>query len=72
MAKKKKPSDIFQEEYLVNLDYQKPDGFWVCSHIDYVYVTVRHGVNEKDNHAEAEAIAKKKYKICKINRVIYC
>jgi len=64
--------DVFSEEYEVSLDYKKPDGYWVCSHKETVSVPVRHGVNEKNNHSEAEAIAKERYPGCKINSVTYC
>lgn len=62
----------FVEQYEVSLDYKKPDGYWVCSHREHVSVPVKHGVNEKNNHAAAEAIAKQRYPKCKINSVTYC
>ena len=62
----------FGEQYEVSLDYKKPDGYWVCSHYELVVVRVHHGVNEKNNHAEAEAIAKQRYPNCRINSVTYC
>jgi hypothetical protein len=63
---------IFGEQYEVSIDYQKPDGYWVCSHKEVVILEVRHGVNEKNNHAAAEAIAKRRYPKCRINSVTYC
>jgi hypothetical protein len=62
----------FGEQYEVSLDYRKPDGYWVCSHKEHVTVPVVHGVNEKKNHAAAEAIAKQRYPKCRINSVTYC
>jgi hypothetical protein len=62
----------FGEQYEVSLDYQKPDGCWVCSHQEHVSVPVAHGVNEKNNHAAAEAIARQRYPKCRINSVTYC
>lgn len=62
----------FGEQYEVSLDYRKPDGYWVCSHREYVSVPVKHGVNEKNNHAAAEVIAKQRYPKCRINSVTYC
>jgi hypothetical protein len=61
----------FGEQYEVSLDYQKPDGYWVCSHREHVSVPVYYGVNERNNHAEAEAIAKQRYPKCIINSVTY-
>lgn len=64
--------NTFGEEYLVNLDYKKPDGYWVIGHEETVVVRVEHGVNEKNNHDEAKAIAKSRFKECRINKVNYC
>lgn len=69
---KEKKLNIFQEEYLVNLDYQKPDGYWVCSHEELVRVPVQHGVNEKNNHDQAENIAKIIFPGCRVNKIMYC
>lgn len=65
-------SGTFAEQYEVCLDYRKPDGLWVCSHLEHVAVPCRHGVNEKNNHAAAEAVARRRYPGCRINRVTYC
>jgi hypothetical protein len=62
----------FEELYQVSLDYQKADGYWVCSHKEDVLVSVEHGMTEKDNHAAAEAIAKTRYPRCRINGATYC
>jgi hypothetical protein len=62
----------FGEEYEISLDYQKSDGYWVMSHLILVSVPVVYGINEKDNHDKAEAIAKKLYPNCKINKIVYC
>jgi hypothetical protein len=70
--KKKEPSEWFMEEYIVNFDYLKPDGFWVCSHEEEVVVPVRHGVNEKNSHERAASRIKSAYPNCRINSVTYC
>lgn len=62
----------FEELYQVSLDYQKADGYWVCSHKEDVLVSVEHGMTEKDNHAVAASIAKTLYPRCRINGVTYC
>lgn len=72
MSKKKITPKTFGEQYEVSLDYQKADGYWVFSHIEHVRVQVTHGVNEKNNHEAAAAIAKKLYPKCRINCVTYC
>jgi hypothetical protein len=61
----------FKEEYIVILDYKKPDGFWVISHELTVFVDVEHGINEKNNHDKARRIAKKQFPGCRIKNVIY-
>ena len=63
---------IFKESYVVKLNYQKPDGYWVVGHIEEVFVDVEHGVNEKNNHAKAEKMALKKFENAKIVSVSYC
>lgn len=72
MSKKKITPKTFGEQYEVSLDYQKDDGHWVSSHKEIVSVQVTHGVNEKNNHELAAAIARKLYPKCKINCVTYC
>jgi hypothetical protein len=67
-----KNKNTFDEEYIVSLNYQKQDGYWVYSHKESFCVPVSHGVNEKDNHDEAAEIARKKYPNCKINSVTLC
>lgn len=62
----------FSEQYEVSLDYRKPDGYWVFSHKEHVSVPVKHGVNEKNNHAAAESIAMQRHPKCRINSVTYC
>lgn len=64
--------DMFNEQYEVNFDYQKPDGYWICSHKEHVSVPVRHGANEKNNHNAAKNIIKQRYQKCRINSVTYC
>ena len=72
MARKPKQSTHFDEQYEVSLDYQKPDGYWVCSHLLHVWVPVKHGVNEKRNHHLAEQEALRQFPNAKINQVYYC
>jgi len=62
----------FEEAYAVKLNYQKPDGYWVVGHIEDVLVEVKHGKNEKDNHAEAEKLAMEKFPKAEIVSVSYC
>jgi hypothetical protein len=64
--------NTFMEQYQVSIDYQKPDGYWVCSHKEYIFVPVEFGVNEKNNHDKAAAMVKKLYPGCRINSVTYC
>jgi hypothetical protein len=68
---KKKP-DTFQEQYIVKLNYQKVDGYWDYGPEITVSVEVRHGVNEKNNHAKAAAQARKLYPGAEIVSVTYC
>jgi hypothetical protein len=65
-------AQTFDELYDVSLDYQKADGYWVCSHKEYVCVPAVHGLNEKNNHDAAGVIARKLYAKCRINSVTYC
>ena len=65
-------NDTFQEQYEIVFDYQKDDGYWSCSNKEDVFVTVKHGVNEGNNHEAAWEIIKKKYRNCKITRSTYC
>lgn len=65
-------NETFEELYEVVFDYQKDDGYWSCSNKEYVLVTIKNGINEKDNHEAAWEIIKKKYKNCKITRSTYC
>lgn len=59
MSKKKK--NTFNEAYTINATYLKDDGYW--SNIKKTQmVEVVHGVNEKNNHDEAERLFLKKYK----------
>jgi hypothetical protein len=61
----------FQELYIVKLNYQKPDGYWVVGHKEEVLVPVVHGVNEKANHGNAAALARKTFPGCVIVSVDY-
>ena len=70
--RKRKQSDIFYEQYNVILDYKKPDGYWVCSHVESVAVPYTPGVNMKNNHDKAEQMARKLFPGCEIRSVIYC
>ena len=58
MSKKKK--NTFNEAYTIIATYLKADGYW--SNIKKTQVVeVVHGVNEKNNHNEAERLFLKKY-----------
>lgn len=75
MNKKQKAAQkkrFFNEEYEVCFNRLQPDGYWENGVIETVWVQVRHGQNEKKNHAKAEAIIRQKYPGCKIIRVGYC
>ena len=61
----------FKEGYKVSFDYQKPDGYWVISAKEYVFVEVECGINEKNNHEAAGDVIRKKYPGCKVKRVNY-
>lgn len=60
------------ELYRVKLDYPKPDGLWVHSHVEEVPVELPPGAPEKCNHSLAEQAAKKKFPGCRIVTVTYC
>jgi hypothetical protein len=73
MAKKKQTKDQYHwAQYEVSLDYRKPDGYWVVNHLHPVKVRVHISGNEKNKHAEAEAIARRDFPRCRINSVTYC
>jgi hypothetical protein len=66
---------VYYSLYIVNLDYQKHDGYWVCSHKEEVEVPYDpHTENEKNLHDKAAKIALSKYdyKFAKVNSVTYC
>ena len=65
-------SKYFMEQYDVKLNYQKDDGYWVIGHIENIFIKVKHGVNEKNNHDEAKRIALHKFPKSKIVSVTYC
>lgn len=64
----------FKERYLVRFCYTNGVGFRVCSAEEYVYVDVKHGVNEKNNHEEAGKVIERKYNINKVKIICvkYC
>ena len=62
---------MFLEHYLVKLNYQKPDGYWVVGHEEEVLVPVNHKMVEKGNHNWAAEMAKQKFPGCQIVRVSY-
>lgn len=70
MKKGKKQS---QSAYIVNLDFQKSDGYWVCSHNEDVLVPHDLAHSGKGLHREAEKLIALKYKGIKhkINSVTY-
>lgn len=59
------------ESYQVKLNYQKPNGFWLMGHIFEIMVPIKPGMKEKQNHGEAERIAKKRYPGCEIVSATY-
>lgn len=69
-----KQKEKYYSLYIVNLDYKKLDGYWVCSHKEDVLVPYNPNIeNEKDLHEKAASIALSKYgKYAKINSVVYC
>ena len=70
MSKQKK---TFGEAYTIKAIYQKEDGFWENIEITQL-VKVTHGVNEKNNHAEAGKLflkENKDMKNLKINSIHY-
>ena len=62
----------FTEEYIVTLDHRQPDGYWRMSHRESVRISVRHGTNEKMNHAAAIAQARLRFPGCRIRGATYC
>lgn len=70
--KGKKQTQI-SSAYIVNLDFQKPDGYWVCSHNEDIYVCHDLTHSGKGLHREAEKLIALKYKGIKhkINSVTY-
>jgi hypothetical protein len=71
MTMKKPKIATFGELYIVKLNYKKPDGYWVYGHEEDVVIEVQHGVNEKDNHDEAEAEARRRFPGCRVVCVTY-
>ena len=69
MSKKGFKNKTWGDQYEVNLDYRKPDGYWVHSHIELVRVPLPWEAIGKNKHAEAERLAKQKFPGCKINSV---
>jgi hypothetical protein len=68
--KAKTPSNAL---YIVVLDYEKPDGYWVCSHKEEVLVPYDpEKENEKDLHDRARDLALASYQNAKAYSVIYC
>lgn len=67
-------TSTFKEFYIINYTYQKDDGYWVFSEKKEIYITIKHGDNEKDNHQLAEDMfikQNKHLKSLKINSVTY-
>ena len=65
----KNKSKTWGDQYEVSLNYKKPDGYWVNSHIELVCVPLPWEARGGNKHDEAERIAKKKFPGCKINSV---
>ncbi len=43
------PPEHFEEHYIVNIDFQKPDGLWVHNFEVDVLVTCQHGVQPRQS-----------------------
>jgi len=67
--KRKKTSEYFNEAYQVKFKYQS--GNLTVDQSKVVLVPVKHGVNEKNNHAEAERLLKEKIPFCTVTSVDY-
>ena len=69
----KKAKDLDHAQYIVVLDYQKPDGYWLVGHREEVEVPYDPKTeNEKDLHERASNIVMEKYSNAKVFKVIYC
>ena len=69
---KKKQAGTFDELYIVDLDYQKEDGFWVVAHEEYILIPVRNRRHEKCGHDSAAEIAAGMFPNARIRSVTYC
>ena len=56
------------EQYLVSLNYPKPDGKWVLDHSEYVDVYLKDDMERFFNHEKAEEIAKLRFPGCVVTR----
>lgn len=72
MGSTQKCNGDYLEQYVVKLNYQKDDGYWVTGHTEDIFVKVKHGSNEKNNHDKAKNMALKKFPKSKIISVTYC
>ena len=62
MKKKKEVlKNTFEEAYTIKGTYQKEDGFWTTIK-ETQLVDVVHGINEKDNHEQAEELFREQNK----------
>lgn len=61
----------FNEEYIVKVNYQKDDGYWVIGEVVDVSVPVEHGVNEKNNHNRAANLVQSQFVNCEVVSVKY-
>jgi hypothetical protein len=66
-----KKTNTFKEVYEVSLDYQKDDGYWVCSQKYDIIIEIPNSERGKDNHKLAAQIVKEMHPNCKINSVTY-
>ena len=64
-------TDIFNEHYEVCFSYAGYDK-WAIRRFVSIFVPCERGVNEKNNHAKAEEMAKIKFPGCKILSVDCC
>ena len=72
LARRNRNKDIFDEQYEVKYNIKGSDGYWEMGCIETVFVPVRNGFNEKNNHDKAEAIFLQKHPTAKVMCVTYC
>lgn len=71
IEEKKIARDYFMEEYVITYSVKKENGLHSHSEITSVFVEVKHGINEKNNHSKARKEFEKKYPHHVITKVEY-